>query len=355
MSFHYLTITRSPSTELLEILNNNIIGTPGQGMLYQHLRVNSKIALIADPYYVNLVRAGRIAGTCCFCKRDTINNGTEIQAFYVRYFSFRDAFRRKSIKELTGIRNSNLRKEIESLFSGERFGINRDEKFFYYAYVDSRNERSALLCKEFGFEPVRHYTTIVFSRLFPKADRIHPIVEANSEESVKPLLKTFYQEFTTLSFENLTGRKYYFIKDENGEVVAGVQANPDQWKIHSLPGLINRIMLSVFTHIPILNRLLNRNFRFITFEGIYFVPGSEKYLEYLFESLLAKYHVNSAIFLVDPESNLYATLKSLRLGLINKLNKEVRGNVIGRFVNFSQEEKNVFKTRPVYISGIDAT
>lgn len=99
MDFRYLTISRSPTPELLEILNNNIIGTPGQGMLYQHLQVNSKIELIADPYYVNLTRGGRIAGTCCFCRRDTINNGKKIRAFYVRYFSFKDAFRRKSIKE----------------------------------------------------------------------------------------------------------------------------------------------------------------------------------------------------------------------------------------------------------------
>lgn len=355
MSFRYLTISRSPTPEILELLNNNIIGTPGQGMLYQHLRVNSKIALLANPYYVNLVRGRHIAGTCCFCSRDTINNGKKIHAFYVRYFSFKDAFRRKSIKEKSAIGKSNLRKEIESLLSGECFGISPGEKFFYYAYVDSRNERSALLCKEFGFETVRQYTTIVFSRLFPNADNMHSVVEAQSEESIKELLKTFYQEFTTISFENLTARKYYFIKDENGEVMAGVQVNPDQWKIHSLPGLVNKLMLQVFTHIPVLKRLLNKDFQFITFEGIYFVPGSEKYLETLFESLLAKYHVNSAICLVDPESKLYTTLKSLRLGLVNKLNKEVRGNVICRFVNFSQAEKDNFKTNPAYISGIDAT
>lgn len=184
---------------------------------------------------------------------------------------------------------------------------------------------------------------------------MHSIVEAPSEEAVKELIKTFYQDFTTLSFENLTGRKYYFIKNENDQVVAGVQVNPDQWKIHSLPGFKNKIMLHVFTHIPVLNRLLNKKFRFITFEGIYFVPGGEKHLEHLFESLLVKYHVNSAICLVDPESNLYTSLKSLRLGLVNTLNKEVRGNVICRFVNFSQQDKANFKSKPVYISGIDAT
>jgi hypothetical protein len=180
------------------------------------------------------------------------------------------------------------------------------------------------------------------------------IVTASSDEQVQKLLKNFYRGYNTLSFENLSANKYYFIENAKGQIVAGVHANPDQWRIHSLPGFMNSL-LKVFTRLPILNKLLNEKFKFLTFEGIYLVPGNEKYLERLFESMLVKYNLNSAICIIDPESKLYTTIKSLRLGLINKLNKEVMGNVICRFANFSDEEKNTFKTNPVYISGIDAT
>lgn len=355
MSFRFLKIIRSPTPELLEILNNNIIGTPGQGMLYQHLGVVQKINKIADPYFVNLVRAGRIAGTCCFCSRVTINGDLEFRSFYVRYFSFRNVFRRKLIKEKIRGTNSSLRKEIESLLAGDGLGVNPNEKFFYYAYVDLQNKRSALLCKEFGFESIRQYTTIIFSRINPKENRTDTIVEVQFDESIKELLKDFYRGFSTLSFENLSGKKYYFIQDDKGQRVAGVQVNPDQWRIHALPGLTGKVILSVFTFVPILNRLFGKNFRFITFEGVFLVPGFEKYLEKLFESLLAKYHVNSAICLVDADTKLYTDLKSLRLGLMDKLNKEVRGDVICRFVNFSKDEKDRFITNPMYLSGIDAT
>jgi hypothetical protein len=355
MTFRYLKILRSQTTPLLEILNNNIIGTPGQGMLYQHLNVNSKINQIADPYFVNLVRAEQIAGTCCFCHRETINNGQKIRTFYVRYFSFRDSLRRKSVQEKIKSRNSVLRKEIESLLSGEGLDLNPSEKFFHYAYVDPRNKRSAMLCEEFGFEPVRQYTTVIFSRLNPTVNSTDKIVLAKSNESVQELLRSYYHGFNTLSFENLSSRKYYFIENDIGQVVAGVHANPDQWKIHSLPGFLTNLILKVFTRLPILNKLLNEEFKFLTFEGIYLVPGNEKYLERLFESLLAQHNLNSAICIVDPGSNVYPTLKSLRLGLMSKLSKEVRGNVICRFINFSEEEKRTFKTNPVYISGVDAT
>ena len=228
------------------------------------------------------------------------------------------------------------------------------EKFFHYAYVDPHNERSAVLCEEFEFQPVRQYTTIIFSRLFPKKKPAHAIVEVEAE-SVKGLLKDFYHDFTMVSFENLTQKKYYFIENKKGERVAGVQVNPDQWRIHSLPGFVLTIALGVFTHIPMLNRLISKNFRFLTFENIYWMPECEKYLEPLFEQLLARYQVYAGICIVDRESKLYSTLKSLSLGLMNQVNKEVHGDVICRFENFSESEKSDFKSKPAFVSGIDAT
>jgi len=356
-TFKLLKILKSPTDELLQILNNNVIGTPGRSMLYQHLGVNKKIDLIANPYFVNLVKDGKIIGTCCFCKRTTTNNDYKIQAFYVRYFSFKDAYRRKTATEKRPGRTGTVRREIESLLSGNGLEINSSEKFFHYAYVDPRNTRSVLLCKEFGFESIRQYTIIVFNRLVPKYDENFQILETTSkDEKISQLLNEFYKGLNTFSTENLSDeRKYYFVKDEHDQVVAGVQANPDRWKIFSLPGITGKLLLNTFTHIPILNRLFNKTYDFLALDGIYYVRGSENILEKLLESLLRKFNVNSAIAVVDPESHLYTTLKSLRLGLVDKLNKEVRGDVICRFSNLSEEEKQQFRSKPAYISGIDVT
>lgn len=354
MKFRYLTVSQSPSKDLLQLLTTNIIGTPWQSMLYQHLQVQEKVSKIKSPYFISLERAGHIAGTCCFCKRLTFTSGNEFTSFYVRYFSFKDIFRRKSFSMRSGNRISALRAEVNSLLQGEGLTIKPGEKFFHYAYVDTRNERSAVLCKEFGFEPVRQYTTVVFSRLFPKKNDSHKIVEVEAE-TVMPLLKEFYQEFTMVSFENLSGRKYYFIENDKGERVAGVQVNPDQWKIHSLPGFFMNTMLLIFSAIPILNRLLNNQFRFLTFENFYWQPGQEKHLEMLMEQLLARYQVYSGLCVVDRQSKLYGMLKSLRLGLMNRLNQEVTGDVICRFENFGDAEITDFKNKPAFISGIDVT
>ncbi|HVD99553.1 MAG TPA: hypothetical protein VNB90_15195 [Cytophagaceae bacterium] len=356
MPFKFLKIIKSPTKELLEILNNNIIGTPGHGMLYQHLGVENKINKIANPYYVNLERNNKIIGTCCFCSRITSNRKRKISSFYIRYFSFKDLYRRKHTSEKVVSGNSVLREEIKSILTGQDLGKDMNEIFFFYAYVDPRNLRSLLLCNEFGFETVRQYTSIIFNRINPKVNQAVQLVSPNEENTIKELLADFYKEYNMFSFENLfNGRPYYTIKDESGKIVAGVQLNPDLWKIHSLHGLSGKIILNTFSHIPILDRFFNKNYRFIALEGIYYIPGYEKHLETLFESLLAEYKVNSAIICLDADSSLYKTIKSLKLGMVDKLNKEVKGNVICKFVKFDEDDKKIFKSNPAYISGIDVT
>lgn len=322
-------------------------------MLYQHMGVQEKIQKLENPYFANLKRSDKIVGTCCFCKRTTVNRSLSLPSLYVRYFSFKDLFRAKSTKEKARSKRTGLREEIHSLLSGGELGMTETEKFFFYAYVDPRNERSAVLCNEFGFEKVRQCTTVLFNRINPA---IHgKIVEVPFDESVKSLLQDFYRNFNMLTFENFSGRKYYFIQDENGKNVAGVQASFGHWRVHSLPGSLGKLALNLFSHIPFVNKLLSKDFRFLVLEGFYCTPGNEEYLEPLVESLLVKFHVNSALSFVDPASSLYDTLTSLNLGVLSKLNKEVRGDVICRFINFSQEEKENFKNHPAYISGFDAT
>lgn len=357
MDFAFLKVFRSANDQILEILNHNIIGTPEQSMLYQHRCVPNKIKEISDPYYACLIKQNRIIGTCCFCNRQTIDSGSFIRSFYIRYFSFRDAFRRKQFSEKKPSRLTQLRMEIKTLLNGQMLDTTPDEKFYHYAYVDPRNTRSMELCKEFGFEIVRQYSTIIFNRIIPKQNEIQ-IDEVTSEQqsSVRALLNDFYKEYNMFSFENLFGnRKYYVIKDPNGKILAGTQVNADHWRILSLPGLSGKIILNTFSYLPYLNRLFNKEYRFLTLEGIYYAQGFEKMLGPLFENLLFKYRLNSAIAVVDIDTELYKTMKSIDLGMVDKLNKEVTGNVICKFSNFSNEERELFHGQPAYISGIDVT
>jgi hypothetical protein len=356
MGSELFNIARFPVHEILQLLNKNVIGTPGQGMLYQHLKVNEKIFKISEPYFVNLIKKDHILGTCCFCHRKTINNSREIDSFYIRYFSFKEGFRQKVPSKRYIKRNGTIKTGMEKILQGRGLNKSAKDKFYHYAYVDPRNLRSSKLCGEFGFEEVRKFSTIIFNRIRPQDYPQVTPVSHDQLSNVAVLLKDFYKDYNMFSMENLFGdRHYYIVKDHEGRIVAGTQVNPDHWKIIALPGLLGKVILNTFSTIPYLKRLFNKDYRFLTFEGIYYATGCESYLQILFESLLARYRVNSAMIWIDTETPLYKTIKSLKLGLVSKLNKEVRAQVICRFFNFSAEEKKLFKSGPAYISGIDLT
>ncbi len=66
MEFKYLSISNKVTPEIFSLLDNNIIGTPGVSMVYEHLNVWEKVTKIQEPHFVNLVRKQNILGTCCF-------------------------------------------------------------------------------------------------------------------------------------------------------------------------------------------------------------------------------------------------------------------------------------------------
>ncbi len=355
--FRFLTIEQSPSEAVVRILNDNVIGTPGQGMLYQHKGVLDKIYRIEAPFFVNLFRNDRVVGTCCFCFREVRSIGNKYHAFYIRYFSFREIFRRKLItdKKLSR-RNSSIRKEIDAVLSGNGLRKQEGEKFYHFAYVDPANIRSAQLCDEFGFTKIREYATIIFNRINPRRNHKAAAISPLEEAEMKRLLEDFYSGYSSFSLGNLFGgRNYVVVKDQSGNVLAGMQASPDRWKILSLPGFSGKIISTVFPHLPISRKFFDKDYRFLVIEGVYFKPGHEKEIELLLEDLLASYNLNSAIIVVDAGSSLYRALRSIDLGLVDSLQKEVRGNVICRFNGFTSQEIQSFKDTAAYISGIDVT
>lgn len=143
-----LQIRTEVNDEIKELLIESIIGTPGSGMLYRHISVEERIGQIKVPFFVELRTKFGLIGTCCFCYRDTLNMGKTSQSFYIRYFAFKENFRARRVPQAR-IRSGKLREEIKSLLAGEQFHSFSADKYFHYAYVDPRNTRSAILCKEF--------------------------------------------------------------------------------------------------------------------------------------------------------------------------------------------------------------
>ena len=353
----FFKITKTITEDILQLLKKNIIGTPKTGMRYQHYEVSKKIAHIKNPYYVNLFHHQKLIGTCTFCSRTTFNVSKSFHSYYIRYFTFSDKFRttHSTIKS-SKTRKTIIRNEVNQVLEGLEFDSSKPV-FFHYAYVDPRNTRSAKLCTEFGFEAVRQFSTIIFHRINPKdIDATTMLINEAEVKDMKSLLYDFYKTYTMFSTENLFDQgNYYVIKDANNTILAGVQANPDHWKILELPGKMGAFTLKAFSILPFLKKVINKDYHFLTIEGVYYKKGNEKQLEILIESLLAIYKLNSAMMWADTYSDLYQKLHSLDLGIVSKINQEVKADIMCKYVGFEHSEIAIFKQNPAYISGIDLT
>ena len=163
-----MQIEQFPGKQVIDLLEENVIGTPGKSMLYRHKDVGEKIKSITNPVFANLPIRDRLYGTICLSKRDVYNLGKPQNAYYLRYFTFRKQFRSSSPND-SNRAESKIRNEVSELMNGK--GLNQDGEWLLYAYVDKDNFRSKRLIDEFGFEKAGEFSVVPFSRINPGIDR----------------------------------------------------------------------------------------------------------------------------------------------------------------------------------------
>lgn len=352
-----LQITNTVNDDIKELLDASVIGTPGSGMLYQHKSIDKRINEIKVPLFVELRTRLKLIGTCCFCFRETLNQKTKYQSFYIRYFSFKEGFRARRTLQPRA-RGGKLRDEIKALLDSEHFTSVSTNKYFHYAYVDPQNTRSVLLCEEFGFQYVRRFATFVFSRLQPRIEPGITVSKVEQEEysEVKNLLVDKYSDFNMVSFDGLFDNDpYYVVRDSNGRIIAGARVSPTTWRIYQMHNSGNTILLSLLSNVPFINRLVNKEFKFLALDALYFTDGYEHHTEALLTFLLRKYNHFNVFMPADRDSSLYRHLEKLNHGIVSKISKQVSTNVICRFHNFSSSEIQQFKQYPAYVSALDIT
>lgn len=346
-AFHILKIESKPSPQLIELLEANAIGTPGKSMVYKHHNVRSKVDTVSNPLFANLSIRNRLYGTICFSKRYVHNLAQEHQAFYLRYFTFRESFRTINPKNHARQKPSKIREDVVRLMDGK--GLDFQGDLILYAYVDADNIRSKRLIDEFGFQKLSNFQVIPFSRIFPKKSKLVEVAQESSYAGIRAKLVASYKNELFVSFESLFNRGNYFIIKDEGKMVCGVQSIPDQWDVLEMPGAMGKILMNIIPKIPLLNRLFNPIYKFVFLESIFCEEGYEHLLAPLFESVLKHYKVNSGILCLDQKSDVYAKVKKNNMGLTYKMQGEKQIDVVVK----TSDNKLMNSHAPVSVSGFD--
>ncbi|MEA1887044.1 MAG: hypothetical protein U9N72_07535 [Bacteroidota bacterium] len=360
-------LTRQADENILALLNRTVLGTKG-GMRHQLLRVKEKISAYRNNIrFVSLYKRDRLTGTVGFCYRKIMTAGKYFHSSYLRYFAFMPLFQAAlNSKGSTGRsrlpgNEETWKERVLAFFRKPQMldfpGYEKGEKHVVYAYVESKNERSKNIIQQVGFEHIRTFLTVAFSRFNPrKSDEVIKL-QANEVEKMKALLEKFYAGHSFYSDEfSFYNDKFYVIK-EGDEIIAGLSVVPSSFRIVDIPGAWGWVLMKILPLTPYFKKVFQpEELLFLVFESIYFKEGREKSLESLMESVCAIEGYNLGLTWLDDRSELYEAVSTgIKLGALNRILDAKAAMVFANFINFSGEEKKAFFEQPAYISGFDFT
>jgi L-amino acid N-acyltransferase YncA len=328
--------------EAIDFLDS--ISWGSDGAVYEHKNTVEHFKFITNPYLVTITENGKIMGTAVFCNPQVTVAGKPFNYYYTRYFASSPLIRGKGV----------IKKLAVEIMSSIREG--ETSKTIFVGFIERGNKSSYKVTEAAGYHTIGTIKTVGFSRFFPKKSKMIQQVKTDQEKGeVIALLKEQYSQHALVQFDYLFMHDNYYVIRENNEIVAGCQFHKAHWVVNRMPGLMGKIILNIVPLTPLLNQLFNpKKFEFLAFEGLFFKPGYENRLHELFEGLLAKEKLKSALFWMAEKCPYYKSLTAYgKLGLINNFVKDSDVYIMASYQNMTDEEISMTEKSPLYASGFD--
>lgn len=313
------------------------------GPIYQKVKNSDKDNNIHKPHFIQLIKSGQLIGMCTVSERQMWFGDDEITSGYLQHFSVK--------KEFQGNKYSQLLIDTTKQYFEKYF-----DTFIGYAYIEGSNIRSQKAAQFIGYDPIRNFKTIFFSRLFPKKNDTVRRYKSSEKPAILNKLKSFYKNYGFVHFTNTFHHDNYFVMERNGEIVAGVQAYPVEWKILEMPGFAGKLIMNVVPYIPIINKLFQpKQHRFLVFDSLFCQKGQEADLIQLLEATLAELNHYSGLLWLDTKDDLFINLEALNdWGVLDKVEGKLPVTTIAKIHGLPKEKIEEFKEMPMYIAGFDS-
>ncbi len=358
-------ISDHASEDILNLLDKTIQGSEG-GLRFALRNIPSRILAYKDKIrFVSLYKNRQITGTVGACFRNSGLGKLHYPSSYLRYLAFRSSYqseksrRKRRIASLMPDKDISFKQKTLEVFSKPHLldieGVHEGDKHIMYAFLESMNERSKNLVYQAGYEYIRSFLTVAFSRFSPKPDKRVRKISEEEELIMTGLLNDFYRDYSFFTPEYAFYGGRYYVLAEGDEILAGVNAIPAVYKIYDIPGVWGWVMMKVLPKAPWFRRLFRPDeFRYLVFDALYCREGKEALLADLFESVCASEGFNTGLTWLDDRSVLYDKIRSeVKMGALNRMLNAKPGLVFARFINMTAKEKEYFYDAPAYISGFD--
>ncbi len=338
-----ITVSRQAGEETVNLLKGTIYGTSGPK--YQHTGQEKKAHEIVRPLFFEAWAGATLAGTYCLSERVVRTPAGMVTGFYGRYLSVDPYYGGKGYGRL-------LKREAVAFVEQTT-----PQPHVFYSYIEEANGRSMHISAREGFSDIGTLEAILFSRPYPSVSPQVSRLSADRYDTMRQLLESAYQPYTLVQFDRLFYGQNFFVLEEGGELIAGVQANPVRWRIVDMPGISGKLIMHLVPHLPVMGRLINPDqYQFAALEAIYVKPGHEKALLQLLEGVLIGFGFTSALLMADVQVPVARWLKSSgRLGIMNALKKNIYTKVMAKATGLAIGDLKAFPEQPIYTSAFDYT
>ncbi|MFN8240715.1 MAG: hypothetical protein U0X39_08195 [Bacteroidales bacterium] len=362
-----IKLTDHANEKVLELLDRTVLGSEG-GMRYALQNISERIKIYHDRIrFISLYKKNKVTGTIGSCFRHARLGDKSFMCSYIRYLAVHSGYQSDFTRR--ELRREKIKPEKEDSFKHKTLelfgkpsvleveGLTDSDKHIMYAYVESMNERSKNLVNQAGYEQIRSFLTVAFSRFSPKRSISVSGITDDEKPEMLNLLSNYYKGHSMYTGEFVFREGNYYVLREGGKIIAGVNAIPNKYKVYHVPGVWGWIFMKILPYLPYYRRLFQPGeFRFLVFDSVYCQEGEEKKLERLFESVCSLEGFNTGLTWLDDRSMLYEKLKTgVNMGVLNRMLNAKPGIVFAKFVNFTDKEKEPFYDSPVFITGVDIT
>lgn len=314
-----------------------------EGAVYQRHDMSERLYSIPDPYLILLKDGDRIAGTAIFNKRIGDTAGTKLPFYYIGFFASSPHIRGKGLVKKYGAQFMTKIREDET------------DPAVYMGVIERGNHGSFKVSQNAGYDVISLLKTVGFSRFFPKKDPRFRKAKPEEYEAIKARLTHTYSDHALVHFTHLFMRGDYYVLEENGELIAGLQSHPARWEIQRMPGIMGKLVMKVLPHLPLIKRLYNpKDFQFLSFEGIFYPKGRVQVLHQLIESTLAEKSLHTALIFLDERSPVYREmLANGKLGLVHHFTKDSDARIVASLEKIDSATEEKLRQWPWYTTGFD--
>ncbi len=315
----------------------------GSGLRYRRLGAADQLARVPNPVFLELRHEKTLVATYLLSEQRLALAGGEATGIYRGLLTVAEPARGAALgKKLAGTALDWIGKEAEA----------QGRRVLSYGCIERSNDRSRTLLASLGAAGLG---TLETSNVYRQAPRALLEIDRLGKQDHAAVTAALQASQADCGIRSEMGGSGVFYAVTRGEsILAGARAHVTRVDMERIGGLWDAFSHHVLRRIPAARRRFDpRNFTYLRLSDVVAAPGSERVWSPFLTTLMAEHGVHMALFMLDPESEVYGRIRDA--GLFGRFARSTRQQVVvlARAWHLDEEELAALGRKPLAIGPTD--